>query len=257
MTDIDKNQVRAAFDRAAESYDAKALFQHEVCAHLADFITGNSEPSRILDAGCGTGYGAQRLKQRWPQAAITGCDLAPEMVRKTNERGIAAVCGDLEHLPFTEASFDLVWSNLALQWCDPHLAYAEFRRVLAPGGRLVFTTLANGTLHELDAAFSGIDPYRRVLPFRTADEVTAALAEAGFCNIRVTPETWVTRHADFAALLSTIRGIGASHTGSERRKSLMGKATWLTAKARYEALRGADDMLPATYEILFVHAEIA
>lgn len=255
--DIDKNQVSAAFDRAAGSYDAKALFQHQVCAHLADFLPLEFAPSRILDAGCGTGYGAQLLRLRWPQAAITGCDLAPEMVRLTNERGIAAICGDLERLPFTDESFDLVWSSLALQWCDPSLAYAQFRRVLAPGGKLAFTTLTKGTLHELDSAFSGIDPYRRVLPFRTAEEINTALTEAGFHNIRITPETWITRHTDFSALLSTIRGIGASHTGSDRRRTLMGKTAWLTAKSRYEALRGADGMLPATYEVLFVQAEIA
>ncbi|MEA5097353.1 MAG: hypothetical protein VB032_02320, partial [Burkholderiaceae bacterium] len=81
--------------------------------------------------------------------------------------------------------------------------------------------------------------------------------EAGFHNIRITPETWITRHTDFSALLSTIRGIGASHTGSDRRRTLMGKTAWLTAKSRYEALRGADGMLPATYEVLFVQAEIA
>ena len=251
---IDKSKVSAAFDRAAGNYDAIARFQHGVCEHLAHFLPDDYEPMRILDGGCGTGYGAQLLQQRWPQAAITGCDLAPEMVRKTMARGIAAVCGDLERLQFADTSFDLVWSSLALQWCQAERAFAEFQRVLAPGGRLVFTTLATGTLHELETAFAGIDRHRRVLPFTSASQVEVALAHAGFTDIRVTRVSWITHHADFRSLLTSIRGVGASHTGGERRLSLMGKTAWKTAQARLEAMRDANNMLPATYELIFAQA---
>ncbi|MBS1187254.1 MAG: putative biotin synthesis protein BioC [Burkholderiaceae bacterium] len=255
MTEIDKLKVGAAFDRAAAGYDAIARFQHDVCARLSTYLPTGFAPARILDGGCGTGYGAQLLQQRWPDAAITGCDLSPEMVRQTQARGIAAICGDLEQLPFANASFELAWSSLALQWCQPARAFAELRRVLAPGGTLAFTSLASGTLHEIETAFAGIDQHRRVLPFTTAAATESALAAAGFTHIRVVQERWITRHADFHALLATIRGIGAGHTGSDRRRSMMGKAAWQTAQARIEAMRGADGLLPTTYEVLFALAE--
>ena len=254
MPDIDKNKVSAAFDRAAGAYDAMAQFQHQVCERLAATLPTMqtaTKPMRILDGGCGTGYGASLLRRQWPDALVVGCDLAPEMARKTMARGIASVCGDLERLPFADASFDLAWSSLALQWCQPALAYAELQRVLAPGGLLLFSTLGPNTLHELERAFSGIDAHRRVLPFAAATEVEAALAAAGFERIHIESENWITRHRDFKTLLSTIRGIGANQIGGNRRRSMMGKTAWQAAQARYEALRDNDGLLPATYEVVF------
>ncbi|WP_035625456.1 malonyl-ACP O-methyltransferase BioC [Herminiimonas sp. CN] len=254
MPDIDKSKVSAAFDRAAGAYDAMAQFQHQVCERLAATLPdmeNDRKPARILDGGCGTGYGASLLRRHWPEALVVGCDLAPEMARKTLARGIASVCGDLERLPFAGASFDLAWSSLALQWCQPALAYAELQRVLTPGGLLLFSTLGPGTLHELESAFAGIDTHRRVLPFAAASEVEAALAAAGFEQIQIGSENWVTRHRDFKALLASIRGIGANQIGGNRRRGMMGKTAWQAAQARYEALRDDDGLLPATYEVVF------
>jgi malonyl-CoA O-methyltransferase len=165
------------------------------------------------------------------------------------------VCGDLEQLPFKEASFDLLWSSLALQWCQPKLAYAELQRVLKPEGKLVFSTLTTGSLRELETAFDGIATHRQVLPFASIDEVTASLHAAGFTNLQIRSERFVTQHADFRSLLASIRGIGANQSGGPQRRGLMGKNAWQTAQARYQALRDADGLLPLSYELLFVCAE--
>ncbi|MES2879786.1 MAG: malonyl-ACP O-methyltransferase BioC [Pseudomonadota bacterium] len=254
MPDIDKSQVGAAFSRAAKAYDAVAMFQHQVCERLASTLP-ELTPQRILDGGCGTGYGASLLRQRWPDALVVGCDLAPEMARQAMARGVVPVCGDLERLPFADASFDLVWSSLALQWCQPALAYAELQRVLVPGGLLVFSTLGPGTLHELESAFASIDTHRRVLPFAPPSQVEAALTDAGFEHFKLTCEPWVTHHADFKTLLATIRGIGANQIGGNRRQGMMGKTAWQAAQARYEALRDADGQLPATYAVVMGWAQ--
>ncbi len=254
MSDIDKNKVSAAFDRAANHYDAIATFQHRVCERLAERLPAPLHPTHILDGGCGTGYGATLLQHRWPTAQLIGCDLAPEMVTKTLARGIAATVSDLEQLPFPDERFNLVWSNLALQWCTPSTVYAELHRVLQPGGMLACTSLTNGTLRELEAAFSGIDQHQHVLDFQSELTTKAALSAAGFADIRIEQETFVTRHADFPGLLETIRGIGAGQTGGNRRRSLMGKRAWHTARARYEALRDQAGMLPATYQVMFIFA---
>jgi len=255
MTAIDKNKIRSAFDRAANTYDAIATFQHRVCERLAEHFPATLAPQHILDGGCGTGYGASLLQRRWPSAEIVACDLAPEMVRKTQERGIHALCGDLEHLPFSDARFDFIWSSLALQWCDPAQAYAELFRVLAPGGMLACTTLTTGTLHELDTAFSGIDAHQRLLDFHPVQQTREAFYKAGFTDIRIIPETFITLHHDFRSMLETIRGIGAGHSGQNRRRALMGKDAWKTVQARFETMRTPEGMLPNTYEVLFVFAK--
>lgn len=251
MAEIDKNKVGAAFDRAADTYDAMALFQHSVCERLATTLPSALMPLRILDGGCGTGYGATLLRKQWPEAQVVGCDIAPEMVRKTLARGVDAVCGDLEKLPFEDGSFDLVWSSLALQWCQPALAFSELQRVLAPGGFLVFSTLGPGTLHELESVFAGVDAHSRVLRFAAVADVESALSGAGFSGVDVRCEAWVTRHAELKALFASIRGIGASQVGGDRRRGMMGKDVWRGVVGRYEALRDGDGLLPVTYEVVF------
>lgn len=255
MSEVNKLKVGAAFDRAAATYDAIARFQHEVGERLLGLLPALApalrQPSRILDGGCGTGYGASLMLGRWPGALLAGCDLSPDMLRLAAERGEESVCGDLENLPFADESFDLAWSSLALQWCQPQLAFSELRRVLAPGGALVFATLVPGTLHEIDFAFAGIDRHRHVLPFTPLAELRHAMEESGLAGMTLMEETWVTRHADLPSLLATIRGIGANQIGGERRRSMMGKAAWQTAQERYETLRDENGMLPATYRLVF------
>jgi malonyl-CoA O-methyltransferase len=60
--------VRESFERAAVSYDGAAVLQRQVCDHLLATLDPLPEPASILDAGCGTGYGARLLRARWPQA---------------------------------------------------------------------------------------------------------------------------------------------------------------------------------------------
>ena len=73
-----KQRVRESFDRAALTYDSAAIVQRRVCDRLLDELTSATEaPAHMLDAGCGTGYGARLLRRRWPGIQITGVDFAP------------------------------------------------------------------------------------------------------------------------------------------------------------------------------------
>ena len=65
--DSNKQRVQHAFDRAATTYDGAAVVQRRVCDRLlAELAWDGTPPARILDAGCGTGYGAGILRHRWP-----------------------------------------------------------------------------------------------------------------------------------------------------------------------------------------------
>ena len=87
-------------------------------------------------------------------------------------RNVVPVCGDIEQLPLRAATFDFAWSNLALQWMnDPPRAFAELKRVLAPGGLLMFSTFGPDTLRELRAAYAETDNYTHVRVWLRADSV--------------------------------------------------------------------------------------
>ena len=81
-----KQRVRDSFDRAATTYDGAAVLQRRVCDRLLDALTRIEAPRRVLDAGCGTGYGSRGLCQRWPEAHLTGVDFAPAMLELAREQ---------------------------------------------------------------------------------------------------------------------------------------------------------------------------
>jgi SAM-dependent methyltransferase len=100
---------------------------------------------RVLDVACGTGVvsvTAARLGAR-----VTGLDLTPELLERARENSrIAGVEidwleGDVEKLPFGDATFDAVLSQYGHIFAPrPEVAIAEMLRVLKPGGTVAFST---------------------------------------------------------------------------------------------------------------------
>ena len=163
--DADARHVRRAFARAASTYEAHAVLQAEVGVRLLERLDGvDLQPSVVLDAGSGPGVGASALRARFPDAHIIALDLALPMLHAASARAgeppaFACVAADAQALPLADASVDLVYSNLCLQWCDdPGLVLAEFARVLRPDGFLLFTSFGPSTLYELRAAVAEIAP---------------------------------------------------------------------------------------------------
>jgi malonyl-CoA O-methyltransferase len=262
---LDKRAVRRSFDRAAATYDAAAVLQHEVCRRSLerlDFI--RHTPARILDAGSGTGNAWRGLATRYPGARLIALDLAPGMLRQASaavawhqrllRRAPATICGDLEQLPLAAACIDLAWSNLALQWVNAlPQAFNEMRRVLAPGGLFMFTTFGPDTLKELRAAQTGTDGHTHVSGFTDMHDIGDMLVQAGFADPVIDMETFTLTYLDVKSLMRDLKAIGARNAAADRPPALSGKA-WLEAVMRnYEPLR-RDGKLPATFEVVYGHA---
>lgn len=262
---LDKRAVRRSFDRAAATYDAAAVLQHEVCRRSLerlDFI--RHAPLRILDAGCGTGNAWRGLAARYPGARLVAMDLAPGMLRQASaavpwhqrwlRRGPATVCGDLEQLPFASGSIDLAWSNLALQWVNAlPLAFSDMRRVLAPGGLFMFTTFGPDTLKELRSAQGATDGRPHVSGFIDMHDIGDLLVNAGFTDPVIDMETFTLTYQDVKSLMRDLKAIGAHNAAADRPPALSGKAWFAAVTRNYEALR-REGKLPATFEVVYGHA---
>lgn len=249
---MDKSVVCRSFSEAAAQYDSLALFQRRINERmlclLPEHMPAGFRPVSILDAGCGTGLGLQCLKTFWSDVRMIGCDLSPEMVAATQHKQLDAVVGDIEDLPFDTTSFNLVWSCLSLQWCSPERAFKELFRVLKSDGMLFFSTLAPGTLCEVNHAFSGFDSADHTLSFYSQTDLENVLVETGFREIRLQQETHQVFYPDVHSAMTSIRGIGAGNV-HQRRTSLFGKQAWKTVQERYESFR-QEAGLPVTYEVV-------
>ena len=85
---IDKQLVRRAFDRAADTYDAVAALQNEVGDRLIerlDYI--RLQPRRILDLGAGTGLFTAALLKRYRKADVIALDIAERMLQRVQAHG--------------------------------------------------------------------------------------------------------------------------------------------------------------------------
>ena len=253
-----KQRIRQAFDQAAHSYDAAADVQREfsdcLAAQLAQACP-HLQPHTILDAGCGTGYSALELQQRWAAAHLTLVDFAPSMLRASLAHTAQAwrVCADIEALPFTDAQFDLYWSSLAWQWNRPEYCLAEAGRVLTPAGVLAVATLGANNFPELQHAFSEIDQYSHVLRIPDPARLRAACQAQGW-QIHAWLHQPVRRYyPDLRTLLRRVKAVGAREV-EQRRPTPLSRAAWQTITARYHELR-EERGLPLTYDGLWLIAQ--
>jgi malonyl-CoA O-methyltransferase len=268
---LDRHAVRDSFARAAATYDDAAVLQREVADRLLerlDYI--KMRPLRILDLGCGTGYLTRLLSQRYPSAQIIGLDLALPMLRAAQRHTRVRLpfglgrrlsrCryanADAEALPLSDTSFDLVVSNLTLQWCDPDRVFRECRRVLRPAGLFLFTTFGPDTLKELRAAWRAVDGRVHVHDFIDMHDLGDALVRARFADPVMDVEHLMLTYSRVAGLLRDLKAIGAHNAAAARRQTLTGKHEFAQFEQAYEGFRRPDGLLPASHEVIFGHAWI-
>jgi malonyl-CoA O-methyltransferase len=148
----------------------------------------------------------------------------------------------------------MVWSNLALQWVnDPPRTFAEMRRVLMPGGLLMFSTFGPDTLKELRQTFGTLDGHAHVNRFLDMHDIGDALMRAGFAAPVMDMEKVTLTYDDLAGLMRDLKALGAHNANQGRGRGLLGKSAWQRLQQQYEALR-RDGKLPATYEVVYGHA---
>lgn len=114
-----------------------------VMGHLAGLQYVPSRSGAALDFGCGVGRLTQALARQF--ASCVGIDISHEMIRRADSLNRYGHCGYVanssEHLPFPDASFSFIYSNIVLQHIPRRLSKGylkELVRVLAPDGVLVF-----------------------------------------------------------------------------------------------------------------------
>ncbi len=201
MTDPDRPIALAAYERLAEAYAAKAETKAEngYNEHPAiRRVIGAVEGLAVLDAGCGPGFLTRDLLAAGA-ARVTAFDVSPAMVRLAQARAPAAevfVADMAQPLAgLNDAGFDLVVSSLAIDYVrDWSVPLGEFRRLLRPGGRLVFSVQHPMGAYDwyrppspfgvqyVEATWKGFTADPVVVPdyYRSFEEMVNPLLAAGF-----------------------------------------------------------------------------
>lgn len=259
LTSLDTALTRHAFARASHGYDAVAVLQTQIRDELLSRLALTPlAPATVLDVGAGTGHSSLALKKRYPKARVIALDGALPMLTKARRRftllrRFDRVCGDAVQLPLPDASIDLLFSNLMLQWASPDAALREFRRVLKSGGLLALSSCGPDTLRELRAAWAEADSLPHVLPFIDMHDLGDALVRAGFASPVLDVERYTLNYAGVREALIDLRANGSCNPLAARRRTLTGKARFAAMRTGYEAAREAG-RIPLSCEIVLAHA---
>ncbi len=266
---IDQRKVRRSFSRSAHSYDRHAVLQREVGDRLFDHLRcAKLQPARILDIGCGTGHFTRLLDRHYKKADIVALDLAEGMLYHCRrQRGLRLpwhggrhyCAGDACQLPFANASFDLVTSNLALQWiAKPAQMLHEMRRVLAPGGLMLFSTFGRRTLHELRQSL--VRQQRRFGALLVSFPDLMAMGDA-LCALAVDvpvvdSDLFTLTYPDPMALVRELKGLGASASAITARPSgLYGRRLLRELEEDYRKHYATEDgRVYASFEAIYAQA---
>jgi SAM-dependent methyltransferase len=174
-----------AFNALAEAYDdwyEAPLGEAVLCAELDCLRRVMPDMrGRWLEVGVGTGRFAGAL------GIQTGADPAPTMAAKAAARGLSVQAARAEALPYRSGSFAGVLLVLTLCFVEePHKAFAECERVLAPGGNLVLGMVPAdspwGEQYQRDGRHG--HPIYSHARFHTLDEAVQMARKAGFSHER-------------------------------------------------------------------------
>lgn len=262
---IDKALARASFNRAASSYDEVALLQTEVGQRMLERLELiKITPEWVIDVGAGTGKFTRDLAQRYRKSRIIALDFAFNMLSLARKRLTfkdrllyhhAFLCGDAEKLPIADHVASMIFSNLALQWCtNLDVTFAEFRRVLTPGGLLMFSSFGPDTLKELRQSWKQVDKHVHVNAFMDMHDIGDALIRTGFSSPVMDVEYFTLTYPDVLKIMRDLKALGAHNVTQGRTRGLTGKSQFQQLVAAYEKLRNSAGLLPVTYEVVYGHA---
>jgi len=202
-------------DQAAEKYDAelfesrRIVFENGFYLPVMEAVAACMPPNKpffLLDAGCGEGYYARMLAQRFKQADILGVDLSRDAITAAARIPARAnwMVADLKHLPVADGSVDVLLDVLT------PADYQEFARVLAPEGILIKVIpgsdylcqvrqavaphLRSGAVYDNARVMEHLHAHAQILSETEIRVTTPLTPETSRAFLRMTPMTFSVPH---------------------------------------------------------------
>ncbi|MFW0094663.1 MAG: malonyl-ACP O-methyltransferase BioC [Coxiella endosymbiont of Haemaphysalis qinghaiensis] len=255
---IDNQAVAKALEAAAKTYEEGAKIPHVIADRLLerlDLIRLN--PLLVLDFGARTGYTTNGLLKYYEKADIISLDFSLSLLNRAKGSFLGhprkMLVAEYTLIPFADQSVDLVFSNLTFQWSLNLLqTLQECRRILRPGGLLLFSTVGPDTLKELRVSFS--DEKRHVHSFYDMHDIGDMLTYLNFIHPVMDMDYLTVRYSSVLRLIADLKAIGAHNAAQDRSRGLMGKNEWQQMLKTYETWRDESRSVPVTIEVIYSHA---
>ncbi|KGJ93864.1 malonyl-ACP O-methyltransferase BioC [Colwellia psychrerythraea] len=242
--------IAKSFGSASKSYDVSARLQRFSGKHLMPWLPNRNDLT-VLDLGSGTGFFTDLLAGSYSQ--VIGLDISSEMLsfaREHRNKNIIWLEADAHKIPLKDNSIDFIYSNLVIQWFDPlDEAITEMLRVLKPGGLLIFTTLVDGTLHELKSSWKQVDDDQHVIDFKTVTELNELFNNENGKLLEQKCQDIILEYQNVIHLARELKGLGANHLAQKKNRGLSGKDKWFKMTEHYQDFLEPSGIYPATYRL--------
>jgi malonyl-CoA O-methyltransferase len=245
---LNRFKIAKSFGSASKSYDVSSRLQRYTGKHLMSFLPNRTDLT-VVDLGSGTGFFTDILASKFQQTI--GVDISKKMLafaQENRSKEITWLEADAYHLPFQENSIDVIYSNLVIQWCDQlDLLVKEILRVLKPGGLFIFSTLLDGTLHELKSSWAQVDDEKHVIDFKIHDYLDKVFNNTSCKLLEHKTQNLILEYQSVIHLARELKGLGANYVAKEKGKGLAGKDKWKKMTTSYQDFQESSGIYPATY----------
>ena len=261
---FDRARVTRNRDRASSRFRDYAFLKDRESTQLLERLRDTSRDfERALDLGAHDGQASEALLESGKVKEIIALEGAPQMVERLHRRGVSAIEGSEDFLPFDPENFDLVVSLLSLHWAnDLPGVLAQIRTVLKPDGLFLGCLFGGDTLPELRAALieaeseitGGVSP--RLSPLPGLQDIAGLLQRAGFALPVADVDEVTVRYSHPMKLLEDLKGMGeqaafAKREGQERRP-LSRRILSRMSEIYFERFSDPDGKVRATFKIIWM-----
>ncbi|TXI92051.1 MAG: methyltransferase domain-containing protein [Neisseriales bacterium] len=246
-----QQRLKANFNKAANSYLDHAIIQQKPALLLIDKFRQYHTSGRVLDLGSGPGtfsHGKCQLPDN-----LVNADLSLNMLKQSICNHNDLVCADVTNLPFANSAYSIVISSLMLQWLDDkNKGFAELSRVIKSDGHLLFTTLINPSLWQLDLAYKQIDSDEHIRHFCSEDDYFKLCRSNGF---EVLESIIWSDDYEFASMLELFRHFrltGTTLPQKSQQRGIGGKERLAKLAINYPDMRDGGKFRLSYYYLLIV-----
>ncbi len=266
---INSRHVQLQFNRRAPLDAAQFLYGEIAQRMLSRLNLMTLQPQDILDAGCGAGHAIDPLRAKYVDMSYVGVDHSPallavaqarhaqtpslwERLRKKGPNAPTFVQADLAKTDLAPASFDLIWSNLALHWHpNPEQVFNEWRRLLRPERLLMFSTFGPATFQELRYAVSQAQLHTAGLDFVDMHDYGDMLLQHGFSDPVMDQEMITLTYDSAEKLLQDVSILGGN---PNPQRQVLTRSDLDRLKQALNSQRQMDGKIHLTLEVAYGHA---